>query len=314
MRRVSVFEVVKAVITNKVRVLEVAEPLAIVLWPQLLLIHSSLAVTNFFRLTQTNVVSYAIENYPTDKKLMEFTGLPRWISRSIVKGIVRFLMATTSRIVYGTQDALDVYEDLAPRAVRKRTALTSLVWALPAPHGACPGPPEVETLVFLGTFEDRKGINRLMSTWPLVLKQLPRGKLTLLGKLGNLAGVREFSANHLSVTLVEDPARSQIFDVLADSKALILFSQPARGWKEQVGLPIVEALSMGCEIISSDQTGIQSWLSDHGHEVLPWDESDENLAAAITRALTSPRSKAEVLDDLPSEDGRSLADARLFRE
>lgn len=200
-------------------------------------------------------------------------------------------------------------------AVRRASgAFSQLIRALPSSNNRILLPPDPKTLVFLGTFENRKGIAHVMAIWPKVLKLLPESKLMLLGKLGNVSDVREFAASFSSVTLLEDPTRVKIFDVLARSKALILFSQPARGWKEQVGLPIVEALSMGCEIISSDQTGIQSWLAGHGHQVVDWSGSADVLAAAVVRALESERSKSDIVGDLPSEDGRALADRALFME
>jgi glycosyltransferase involved in cell wall biosynthesis len=311
-RRVSAPAVVRMVLLHRIRTLEVPEPLAIALWPHLFLIQGAIAITNRLGLTRTNVVSYAIENYPTDSKLTEFTRIPKFVSRTIVKLAAGFLIRTSSRIVFGTQDAADLYRSFAPRAFDRRPRLSRLAWALPAPLGRVPEVVEAQTLVFLGTFEDRKGVDRLMKVWPKVIELLPSSKLTLLGKSGRIEDIREFAGAFDSVMLREDPPREEIFDVLARSKSAILFSQPSRGWKEQVGLPIVEALSVGCEIVCSDQTGIHAWLSAHGHRVVAWNSSDETLAAAIIDALTAQRSKSDILDDLPGQDGRALADNILF--
>jgi glycosyltransferase involved in cell wall biosynthesis len=311
-QRVSALDVVRMVMIHRINILEVPEPLAIALWPHLFYIQGALAITNRLGLSRTTVVSYAIENYPTDSKLTEFTRIPRIVSRAIVKLAASFLIRTSSRIVFGTQDAADLYRSFAPRALDSRPAMSSLSWALPSPLGLAPENAAPHTLVFLGTFEDRKGIDRLMTAWPKVLDILPSSELTLLGKSGRIEDVREFAGKFDSVTLREDPPRGEIFDVLAKSKSLILFSQPSRGWKEQVGLPIVEALSVGCEIISSDQTGIHGWLNAHGHSVVAWDSSDEVLVAGIVKALTTPRSRTDVLRDLPDEDGRALADGIMF--
>jgi glycosyltransferase involved in cell wall biosynthesis len=311
-RRVSAPTVVRMVLNQRISILEVPEPLAIALWPHLFCIQGAIAITNRLGLTRTKVVSYAIENYPTDSKLTEFTRIPKFVSRMIVKLVATVLIRTSARIVFGTQDAAELYRSIAPSALASSPELSVLSWALPAPLHPTPENVTTHTLVFLGTFEDRKGIDRLMTVWPQVLELLPSSSLTLLGKSGRIDAVREFAGTFDSVTLREDPPRAEIFDVLAASKSLILFSQPSRGWKEQVGLPIVEALSVGCEIVSSDQTGIHGWLSAHGHSVVAWDSSDKALVAAIIQALTTRRSRAEVLRDLPDQDGRALADKILF--
>jgi glycosyltransferase involved in cell wall biosynthesis len=133
-----------------------------------------------------------------------------------------------------------------------------------------------------------------------------------MGKAGEIETVRDFASARPEVTLIEDPTRSVIFGELNRSRALILFSQPSGIWKEQVGLPIVEALSYGCEIISSDETGIEGWLREHGHRVLPWSSTSESIAAAALAALESDRTVGEILSDLPDRDGRLGADDFLF--
>jgi glycosyltransferase involved in cell wall biosynthesis len=143
---------------------------------------------------------------------------------------------------------------------------------------------------------------------------LPGSELLILGKGALLEDVRRFAAANPGVRLLVDPSRPEIFACLSAAKALILFSQPQKGFKEQVGLPIVEGLSFGCEIVSSDETGIASWLHEHGHQVVESGANDEELAQAVIRAITSTRTRAELLEMLPATDGRLCADYSLFRE
>jgi glycosyltransferase involved in cell wall biosynthesis len=96
-----------------------------------------------------------------------------------------------------------------------------------------------------------------------------------------------------------------------------LASQPTAGWREQVGLPIVEGLAHGCRVVTTDQTGLAGWLREHadrGHRVVPAGGSGADLAAAVLAALTTPTGDGpgSVLADLPVRDGRLAADDWLF--
>ena len=121
--------------------------------------------------------------------------------------------------------------------------------------------------------------------------------------VGNLEGVE----------LLLDPSRDEIWSQLSAGTALCLFSQPSLQWKEQIGLPIVEALSVGLEVISSNETGVAGWLVANGHRVVAHDCSSQELATVVADALRRPRSKTEVMSHLPRRDGRMLADSWLHR-
>jgi glycosyltransferase involved in cell wall biosynthesis len=310
-KRKTSFGVAVDVVRRRVRILEVPEALAIALWPQLLLIHSVIVISNALRISNTKVVAYAIENYPSDRKLAEFAHIPRFVARLVVRIIGGFLLRTTDKVVFGTSDASAAYSSQLPSSMGRKSLVREVVWALPASQ-PIPDQPRGQSLVFLGTFEERKGITALMEAWPLVRMQLPEASLTLMGKAGLVDQVIRFAQLNDGVHLIEDPPRSVIFRQLGLAKALVLFSQPSKGWKEQVGLPIVEGLSLGCEIVSSDETGIAAWLGGHGHQVLPAEADARCLAEGLVIALTSQRDAAEIAAGLPSEDGRTAADRILF--
>ena len=89
-------------------------------------------------------------------------------------------------------------------------------------------------------------------------------------------------------------------------------AQPTTTWREQVGLPLVEALSYGCTVVTTNETGLAGWLADHGHQVVPGAAATAELAAAVVRALRAPLTVGAVLASLPAEDGRLAADRWLF--
>ena len=103
-----------------------------------------------------------------------------------------------------------------------------------------------------------------------------------------------------------DPPREQIHRALRENSVLVLLPQ-----KEQLGLPILEALSHGCEVVTNSETGLAAWLAAHGHGVLPPDSSAEAVADAIAMALDRAALREGSLKDLPTTDQRIEADRWL---
>lgn len=312
--KASAWRVARFVVRKGIRVLEMPEALAVPVWPHAIVVHSAVLLHNMVRprRDRISIVTYAIENLSPVEKIRGRLALPSWCAGGIVKAVGGFLLRSTDRVVFGTQAALQTYQDALPRAMERSSLDIQLVWALPTRGGDLEVEARGPKLAFLGTFEERKGIHHLLRAWPLVKAALPDARLRLIGKAGDIHDVRAFAASNEDVELIEDPPRAEIFELLRESKALVLFSQPTPVWKEQVGLPILEALSEGCEIVTSDQTGIAEWLGEAGHHVLPDSASTEELASAIVSALQSRRSPAEIVADLPEEDTRKTADSVMF--
>ncbi|SDZ39269.1 glycosyltransferase [Herbiconiux ginsengi] len=297
---------------NRIDVLELPEALAVRVWPQAFAIHMVVAMSNVFKRRKTRIVTYAIENYPADRKLAYFTKMPIGIARLITKVLAGFLLHTTARVVFGTRDAEENYARQLPGAISRPTLEKDLIWALPSQLEGVTGADRQDQVVFLGTFEERKGIFKLIESWPAVRSQMPDARFLIMGKSGEIERVREFARAHEEVQLIEDPSRELIFGNLRASKTLVLFSQQSGIWKEQVGLPILEGLSCGCEIVSSDQTGIAGWLASNGHEVVAWQAEPSVLANAIVRSLRNERGPLTIAASLPRVDSRLEADRVLF--
>nr|WP_277351854.1 glycosyltransferase [Arthrobacter sp. SF27] len=188
-----------------------------------------------------------------------------------------------------------------------------LIWHIPSPRPSVDfASPRARNLIFLGTFEERKGIAEMLKAWSIIRDRLPDAQLTIVGKGHLQHEIEAVAQRDQRMEIVLDPSRDEIFKYLARSKALILFSKPSPGWKEQVGLPIVEGLSAGCEIVTSDETGIRDWLATHEHNVVPVTAQIPEIAEATVRALTSERGPADIVGHLPTEDGRRTADSLIF--
>lgn len=307
-------------LVSRVERLEVNEPLMAEAAPSALL--AALAARAGARLRgarRPRVVAYAIANLAPPRgaggRARIRSVLARWSGGR--------LLALTDRLAVGTPGALDLYEELLPRQLA--TCDHRLVPALPAPC-SCPRPRPDEgagaetagagvdgrarTVLFVGALERRKGAHLLLQAWPAVSAARPGSRLVLVGR-----GQLEAEAAHLAsgddVDLVVDPPRARVHEALRGASVLVLLSQRTRGWREQVGLPLVEGLAHGCAVVTTQETGLAGWLQEHGHRVLPAEPSVAEVAAALVAALDERRPASSVLDQLPGTDGRLEADAWL---
>lgn len=289
---------------SRLESLEINEPLMTSSLPA-----SALAVfaTRFARgANRPRIVTYVIGNAdPFDAPNPSIKRRVRW---AIEKRLARYVWKRTDAVAYGTAGARSVYRAALPR--RSGMAET-LIPALPA-RTEISRVDRAGRVVFLGAFVPRKGVLLLLEAWPLVFAQRPNATLNLVGKGALIDEVRRFTNDHTSVSLVEDPPREQIRSLLLQSLVLVLPSQPSRTWREQVGLPIVEGLEQGCAIVTTTESGLAPWLSEHGHGVVPGDADAQMLALAIIAQLDGGDRSADILSSLPRQDGRLAADAWMF--
>jgi glycosyltransferase involved in cell wall biosynthesis len=291
---------------------ELNEPALIQAWPGTLVYITVIRLKNKFTRVNTAVVFYAMENGDVGNTVASRTKLPRTVASWTTRRVFAYLVAGSSRVVFATDQARENYRTVVPDI---ETRLNSrLITALPMACPDCARRPKEPVITFLGSFEVRKGLLQLIEAWPIVQRYDPGIRLRILGKGDLEQQVIEWAKTANGVDVIVDPSRQLIHAELNVSKALILFSMPDRRWREQVGLPILEGLSHGCEIITSDQTGIAPWLGAHGHTVLPADAGAEAIASALVQAVRSPRSSLDVIESLPYEDTRIVADRWLFTE
>ena len=293
---------------NAPSTVEVNEPFQLNAWPGLFLYLTTIRIKDFLTRRHTRIVTYAIGNDDLVANVMAYTRLPRPVATVLTKAAMRYLFSRYDRVAFGIPDSRRLYQDICGRTFARPE--TRMFGALAPRH---PGPvPEdrPRQLVFLGALEERKGIRKLMAAWPSVGGVGSR--LVILGK-GPLADeVEAWAASREDVGFVRDPSRATISETLLGSSALILFSQRTPRWREQIGLPILEALSHGCTVIASTETGVAEWLEENGHTVLPPSATPEELANAIERTLDRPRPVAEVLRTLPEKDMRLIAADWMF--
>ncbi|RKR72940.1 glycosyltransferase family 4 protein [Frondihabitans australicus] len=299
---------------SPVRRIEINEPLMLSSLPSTAWALAALSLRGVLRRGRAQVVTYCIGNtdpFRQGPRRGGLRGLRTRLRRALDRVVARRVWARVDRVVFGTPAARDVYGEVLGRPPR---AEVSTILALSTPHPVTA--PEAEQrplgVTFLGALMERKGVRVLLAAWPLVRERVPGATLLVLGK-GPLEGeMREVAAGDGSIEVLVDPARRVIHEQLARTAVLALPSQPSPTWREQIGLPIVEALSHGCRVVATDETGLASWLRESGHRISEPATSPEALAAAIVASLEGGPSRAEVLATLPPVDARLLADDFLF--
>jgi GT2 family glycosyltransferase len=298
-------------------ILETVEPLALSALPENLLIAFVTRMTRLLRNRKIVLVTYAIENADLVKEVSRTLRLPQSIVRVLLRGLLRQCLRAYSRIAFGTEDARGNYLNLAgSRWFFRRTALeTTLLWGLPGKSAYMSATtPTDRTILFVGALDSRKGVSQLLGAWDLVAAEVDNVKLTIIGKGTLETAVSEFAESRAEVRFFLDPPRDKVWECLDVATCLVLLSQPAPRWKEQIGLPIIEGLSFGLEIVCSTETGIAQWLRRHGHRVVPPDVSTADLVEVLVDVCRNPRDRGEIITDLPEIDGRVAADRWLFRD
>lgn len=307
-QQAGVLRTLRWALRHPVDVIEVAEPFVLGAAPRsLAAIAGNRLRAAFGRGPRARVVAYAIESLHPDDVSPRLPGRTR-LKRRGQSMLVPLVWRSLDRLVLGTEVAQSVYR----RSFRSRWPKHQLIPALPVSR--LTGANERDrgrSLVFLGDLSERKGFPQLLDAWPDVRARVPGARLSILGRGAGEPAAVALAAADEAVTVTIDPPRETIFAALGASKVLVLPSQRTPRWREQVGLPIVEGLSLGCAIVTTTETGIADWLAAHGHGVVAPRDADA-LRDAIVAALEGARSPADIAAQLPSVDGRAAAEAWLF--
>lgn len=254
-------------------------------------------------------VFYAIENATLDRVPDRFKRLPSGAWRWLVKAIATAGVLGTTRAVFGTEGARVAYRSVLPRAVMERLDGRSRV--IPALPARCRCAPEVlrdaDGVLFASSFEARKGLDLLLDAWPLVMRERPSARLTVMGHGPLEADVARLAHRDESVTFVSKAPRAAIHRAYRAVSVVVLPSQPSGRWREQVGLPIVEALAHGCRVVTTTETGMSATLAAMGFKLVAVPTTAAMVAAGIVEELA--RGAADWRPpDLPDVDGRMAAE------
>lgn len=300
------------ILTGRYDVLELIEPGQLPAWPQILVNVTAYRVNRAVRRGHPMSVLYAIDNLNVRDDFIARVRLPRSIAGPVFDVIYRYLLGPVDRIVYGTTGAKENYARLAGRTATRIES--TLINELDEPCNCGPLDEKDEhLLLFVGAFDERKGIRLLMQVWPHVAVARPDIRFVIVGK-GALAGeVEQWARDRPDVDYQPDPPRAQVHAWYRRARVVVLLSQPTLSFREQVGLPITEGLSHGCLICATSQTGVADWLREHGHLVVEHDDAAAHIAEQLVKVFAASMRPADVLADLPTTTTRIQADRWLYR-
>lgn len=295
--------------------IEVNEPLDLASLPRTAAVIASVRLRGALTRSRAVIVTYAIGNLDVFDPAIPLKRRSR-ARRRFERMLAGYVWHRIDRVAYGTEAARAVY---AARFGRRGPRTQSLVSALPVACDCDDVERYPHSLLFVGALTERKGLPELLQAWPAVRASLPAAELTIIGTGPLEADVRRHADADSSIRLMIDPQRSAIHRALREARALAMLSQRRPLWREQIGLPILEALAHGCRVVTTSETGISAWLTEHGHTVLAPDAPVAERTAELVRILSATddevaRDTREVLLSLPHEDGRLAADHWLFEE
>jgi glycosyltransferase involved in cell wall biosynthesis len=145
------------------------------------------------------------------------------------------------------------------------------------------GPP---TVSYVGRLVEKKGLDILMTAWPLVTAEVPDAQLRVLGD-GELAPL--LADTPPSVTrLVPEAARrhEQVRDELRRATVVVTPSRTGKtGDSESLLLVNLEAGATGRPVVSTQHGGIPEYVDDGRSGLLVAEADPAALAAAIVRLL-----------------------------
>lgn len=264
---------VRALRDPELEVLEVAEPLWLGEWRRALPCIALAKAMRPVRRRPVAIATYAIENLDVRDR----------VRRRPARLALGVSLLWLDAVVFGTTGAYENYRRSFGWALRRvrHTVLTPRLdeCAVCAPRAE----PREPTVLFLGTPSERKGFPVLLEAWEMVDGAARGWRLVVADPSGS--GPDELPAG---VSIVAEPARSEVHELLRAGAVVAMPSVRRPGWREQIGLPLVEGLAHGCRVVTSTETGLAGDLHDHPAVELTAPGDPTSLAAGLRRAMDAP--------------------------
>ena len=276
------------IVLSPPRVLELPEPCWYVEWP------GALFLAILARLRGVTVVSLAIENLSVWEGLADARlRAPKQVAR-LMRWLWRLSTRVLTDIAFGTPEALANYQQALGKFPRS--------WSAPVlvEHLAtcrCWTPADARSrILHVAEFSYRKGLDVIERAWET--QPSPGWHLDLCGFGDGLAAVQAWAQGREDVTVHVAPDRHEVHRLLAAASVIVLASRRVVGWREQVGLPLLEGWAHGCSLICTSETGLAALVAAEGGVVLA-PEDPGALAQAlslITAAGPAKVTRPEVRD------------------
>ena len=307
LNQVSFWKLLRTLARSKANVLELQEPL----WVRLLAKHLCIVfVWKCSRpLARREVVSYAMENNDLASLMFGAKKGPKFVVNLFRWILGAYIRMAYTRLAFASEGSRRTYHSLPfVRGVSYR-----VIENLPEIHeGLGLQRARSALVVMVARMERRKGILELMAAWPAVEDGMDQARLVIIGDGPESALVSNWChESPQSRTFLGPLDHPSAMKQLARARSLVLPSIRSGRWREQIGLPIHEGLIQGLTVVTTDETGLATWLKDNGHHVVPGADTRVHLSDALMRALRDPLEPDKVRASLPLIEGRIEANLWL---
>lgn len=147
-------------------------------------------------------------------------------------------------------------------------------------------------ILYVGTIEPRKGVNRLLDAFEIVMREIPDAELILCGKIG--WKVKEI-VERIHKMMKQNP-NVKYLGYVDDEKLIKLFREVDvcvyPSVYEGFGLPPLEAMACGCPVIASNSSSLPEVVGDAGILIDPYNVNE--IAGAIIRVLRDDELKGKM--------------------
>ena len=146
---------------------------------------------------------------------------------------------------------------------------------------------ETQVVLHVGRLEQIKGQDILLEAWPLVLQEIPKAQLWLIGEGSGRAALEQRLECLRLESSVHFLGQQRAAEVAGYMAATDLFVLPSRS--EAFGIVLLEAMSQGLPVVASNVGGIPEVLPPRGDAVLTPQGDVPALASAIISELSRRR-------------------------
>lgn len=256
-------DLVRRVAAGPPSVLEVTEPLWRAEWPSAQRLIAAAA-------GRSRVVTYAIDELVGRRPVPD-------------AGVL-------AAVAFGTRAAARAYAAAYPGAAWTAAVIEERRTRCPRCFPTGRAAPARREVVLAAELSARKGVDLLLAAWDALGRagSTAGWRLRLLGWGPLRERARAWAAGRDDAEVTGPVDRSQLHAALRRAAVVVLPSRRVPGWREQVGLSLVEGLAHGCHLVTTTETGLAEGLAEEGHTVVGPDDL-EALTLGLRVALTAYR-------------------------
>jgi len=138
-------------------------------------------------------------------------------------------------------------------------------------------------VLYVGSFAKRKNLSLLLQAMTIVQEVFPKVKLILAGKPSGKedTNFNEFDIKY-KIEVISRPKQQNELKLLYNRAKMLVFPSMYEGF----GLPVLEAMTCGCPVITSNTTSLPEIVGSAGIMIDPY--NNQSLADNIIRVLKNP--------------------------